>query len=508
MRFAAARERLARLLSEIPTMQSHDDRDVVVTEMRRRGCELAVSGTGSAPMQCLQIIDSALGQRYGLRRLADLIDYLDKTPKAEAFVAEVDELLPTDHLLLEERFTLLADLGPHMPQPELMAYYTRAVSGSAQDEIAEPPTQFADLAELVCELEQIPAYQPGHPLVRLTQSIAERSPWKVSKVARRWSDLLARRIDEEAGGPVPGAEHRYLVDRRSRKAPEPATTGRPALVLRLAGSGPRPAESFVFTAWLYRGRRYITTLFVNDSPMGLDQVRRTLIDVMRRAFVLARQHDPNRLQIDLEFAVPREMLCYPFEEWTFTEHAWARLAKEFVVVVRDLSRQGGLVRYTGWESKWERLTQNGHVPPTGISKWITCGEDSHPSGWLYDLLRTEDGVSLGLTFPPRDSPHTIDIAEALEAGTPIAVWPRWCGDMPPGPNGTWPGDFAIQEELSRRLADRPIIELPEIVLEMRQQLASGGQPWAGLTLLWDDPWRWPEDPDFNLDVPGLAGEAM
>ncbi len=277
MTFAAARERLARQLSEIPTMQSHDDRDVVVTEMRRRGCELAVSGTGSAPMQCLQIIDSALGQRYGLRRLADLIDYLDKTPKAEAFVAEVNELLPTDLLLLEERLTLLADLGPHVPQPELMAYYTRAVSGSAQDEIAEPPAQFADLAELVCELEQIPAYEPGHPLVRLTQSIAERSQWKVSKVARRWSDLLARRIDEEAGGPVPGAEHRYLVDRRSRKkAPELATTGRPALVLRLAGSGPRPGESFVFTAWLYRGRKYITTLFVNDSPMGLDQVRRTL----------------------------------------------------------------------------------------------------------------------------------------------------------------------------------------------------------------------------------------
>ena len=226
MTFATARERLARLLSEIPTMQSHDEREVVVTEMRRRGCELTVSGTSSGPMQCLQIIDSALGQRYGLRRLADLIDYLDKTPKTGAFVAAVDELLPTDLLLLEERFTLLADLGPHVPQPELMAYYARAVSGSAQDTIAEPPTQFADLADLVCELEQIPADEPGHPLVRLTQSIAERSQRKVSRAARGWSDLLAGRIDEDAGGPVPGAEHRYLVDRRSRKkAPELATTG-------------------------------------------------------------------------------------------------------------------------------------------------------------------------------------------------------------------------------------------------------------------------------------------
>ena len=84
--------------------------------------------------------------------------------------------------------------------------------------------------------------------------------------------------------------------------------------------------------------------------MGLDQVRDKLIEVMGRAFTLARQHDPNRLQIDLEFAVPREMLCYPFEEWAFTEHAWAMLAKEFVVVVRDLSRQGGLVRYAGWKA--------------------------------------------------------------------------------------------------------------------------------------------------------------
>ena len=502
MTFATARERLARLLSEIPTMQSHDDREVVITEMRRRGCELTVSGTGSGPMQCLQIIDSALGQRYGLRRLADLIDYLDKTPRAGAFVAEVDELLPTDLLLLEERFTLLADLGPHVPQPELMAYYTRAVSGSAQDETASPPTQFADLAELVGELEQIPADEPGHPLVRLTESIAEQSQRKVSRAARGWSDLLARRIDEEAGGPGPGAEHRYLVDRRSRKkVPEPATTGRPALVLRLAGSGPRPTESFVFTAWLYRGRKYVTTLCGNDSPMGLDQVRHKLIEVMGQAYVLTRQHDPKRLQIDLEFAVPREMLCYPFEEWAFTEHAWARLAKEFVVVVRDLSRQGGLVRYAGWENKWEHLTQNGQVPPADIAKWITCDDDPHPPGRLYDLLHTEDGVWLGLTFPPRDSPHTIDIAEALEAGIPIAVWPRWCEDMPPGRNGTGPADFVIREELSRRMADKPITDLPEIVLKMRQQYASAGHAWAGLTLLWDDPWRWPEDPEFSLEVP-------
>ena len=111
---------------------------------------------------------------------------------------------------------------------------------------------------------------------------------------------------------------------------------------------------------------------------------------------------------------------------------------------------------------------------------------------------------LDSTFPPRDSPHTIEIAEALEAGIPIAVWPRWCGDMPPGPNGTGPADFAVREELSRRMADRPITDLPMIVLEMRQHYASTGQAWAGLTLLWDDPWRWPEDPDFSLEVP----EAM
>lgn len=509
MTLGEAKDRLARLLGDIPTMQSDHDRGYVISQMAQRGCPLVVNAASGGAMQCLQIIDSAVGQRHGLHQLAHLITLVDRTPTAETFVAAVEELLPTDLFLLEERFRLLAELGPHVPQSELMDYYLSALSGPYQDVVADPPPPFAGLADLVCELEQVVGEEPGHPLVRLIECIAERSRQrKVPKAAFGWSDRLARRMDEDAREPVPGPQQRYLADRRSAKAaPRLLTTGRAALVLRLEGSGPRPTELFGFTAWLYLGRSFKKTLYVNDAPMDLDRVRLTLMEVMERAFVEARQLDPAKRWMDLEFAVPREMLCYPFEEWKLPDHEYATLAENFVVVVRDLKRQGGLVRYVR-ESKWEHLTRNGHVPPTEIYLWITCDDEPHAPRRLYNLLKTEDGVSLGLTFPPRNSPHTIEIAEALEAGTPVAVWPRCCSDMASGPNGAGPANVAFQEELSRRMADRPITDLPMIVLEMRQQLASTGPTWAGLTLLWDDPWRWPPDPHFSLGVPESAKEAM
>ena len=116
---------------------------------------------------------------------------------AHAFANTVEELLPTDLLLLDERVALFAELGPHVPQKNLMSFYLEATSGPYQDTVAEAPEEFTDLESLVCELEQIQSGEPGHPLVRLTESIAERASKKAAKAARHWSDVLAARLDED-----------------------------------------------------------------------------------------------------------------------------------------------------------------------------------------------------------------------------------------------------------------------------------------------------------------------
>jgi hypothetical protein len=67
--------------------------------------------------------------------------------------------------------------------------------------------------------------------------------------------------------------------------------------------------------------------------------------------------------------------------------------------------------------------------------------------------------------------------------------------------------FAFRDEVCRRLADRPMTDLPAIALEIRQEFYRADPSWAGLAVLWDDPWRWPEPSDFSLDAPGLLGET-
>ena len=136
------------------------------------------------------------------------------------------------------------------------------------------------------------------------------------------------------------AERRFLAERRRPRHKIPAATttaGRATLVLKLERSGPRPDVYFLLTAWLYIGREFKKTIYSNDDPIEFNAVKVELIGILESAFRAARQLDPDEQRVDLEFAVPRTMLCCPFERWTFTDSPYALLGKKFVVVVRDLS---------------------------------------------------------------------------------------------------------------------------------------------------------------------------
>ena len=194
------RDLLVRLLWDIPVIQSDEGRQTIADEMRRRNVYLG-SYIVDGRLHCIEIVSRALAQRGGLQKLAEFLEWADRTPMAHDFASTVEDLLPTDLLLLDERAALFAGLDPHVPHENLMSYYLEATSGPYQDTVAEAREELTDLESLVCELEQIPGDEPGHPLVRLTESIAERaSKKKVAKAARHWSDVLAARLDDDAGG--------------------------------------------------------------------------------------------------------------------------------------------------------------------------------------------------------------------------------------------------------------------------------------------------------------------
>jgi vWA-MoxR associated protein C-terminal domain len=116
-------------------------------------------------------------------------------------------------------------------------------------------------------------------------------------------------------------------------------------------------------------------------------------------------------------------------------------------------------------------------------------------------LRADSYFSLGLTFPPLPGGQHVDLAEVLDTGAAIMVWPRRHCVHPTGlPEGAGrcSGDL-FKQEICRRLAGRPLSDLPQIVWEMRKEQRPGGRSEAAL--LWDNPAHWPGASEFHFDWP-------
>jgi hypothetical protein len=177
------------------------------------------------------------------------------------------------------------------------------------------------------------------------------------------------------------------------------------------------------------------------------------------------------------------------------------LGVQFVVVVRDLVRHKDPQRGPAWRRKWANVQQCTGNSADKLRHWITCATQPSEPGQVFHTLLGDDSVSLGLTFRPGDGSHVFDLAEALDAGMPIAIWPHRCehSQAPAQPASPYTGP-EFQGKLTERLASRGLAELPRIVFELRKE--AGGHPGTGMTLLWDDPTRRPE-PDYSLEAPAL-----
>jgi len=392
---------------------------------------------------------------------------IDGSDQAKRFQAEVRALPPTDIYSFQERTDFIRELEPFIPAAELAAYY-QIVMDHLGVAGAFERRALASAGDLVSEVEQITTEKSCHPVIMLTEAIVHESDVPgAAATMRPWGDTLAENLD---GIDARGDQRGKLADLRQsgfRRSARP--DGRAKLVLQLEPSGPRH-DRYLFGASLYLGNTLDSKKSDPDKAISLDEVQAALKDVL--TWAIDRLEPAGILRIDLEFVLPRDLLCEPIEEWANRDTEDEQLQDDFVVVVRDLERQRNPRLRLRWRQKWQELIDNG--PGTAMSRWITCNDPERAPGQLFKELRAGSCFAVGLTFPPVPGVHGFRFNEVLNAGLPIAVWPRRrCEHTEaarPRNGGPCTG-LLFKDDLCDRLADLDLQDLPQLVLDLRTEVA-------------------------------------
>ncbi|MGI5167469.1 trypsin-like peptidase domain-containing protein [Spirillospora sp. CA-253888] len=299
----------------------------------------------------------------------------------------------------------------------------------------------------------------GYPADRLTAHLTD--------LVRAFPDLAGwarRHLPEAAAGPA-GAEPASVIVRVDRDTYAYQVTAYPWID---GARGPGPAPVTV------------------DAAKGEAAVRRAVEDAVVAASraVLGRQWI-------IEFAVPKNWLGKPFEDWHLDRASGMRM-RRYPVVVRDVDRLSPQpIPYEQTRRRWESLCAS-HGRPHGRMHPVDCRP---PRRRDFELtLEAEYGLGALVYAAKPGLPY---LTAALASGIPVMLWPRAaCAD----------DDHAacerrgLREELVARLRHAHPRTLPELVFKLRMEaLRARDRPHCGrdLTLLWDDPSRLP-DPPFHM----------
>jgi hypothetical protein len=493
--FAQTTEMLAELLSEIPALQSVDTRQIVIEMLVRRGYalpELASTITGFA--YSYQLIQAMANQTGALRQLASSLLKVDRTPPTQRFLDKINALLPSEIFTLQERIEFISFIEDSLPATQYNSYYWLAAK-------ALPSGNVETASDLVNELEETLAPDAGHPLVRLTEAIANNIRKRgVGKNARMWSDRLATIIDANTSVSLKTEKKWLAASRKRGPVHSSLASTRVVLVQVIEPSGPRP-DRFLYRAYMYHEAPEPESIYVSDTPQSLENIQRVAIRVLRG--VIERLRRPEApTDIELEFFLPRRLLAYPIEDWTISPYS--PLGALYVVLVRDWDRFREPILWPSWQRKWAFYEESEDSITSGddiFRKWVTCSEAPFEPGLLSRELRADSYFSLGLTFPPLPGGQHVDLAEVLDTGAAIMVWPRRHCVHPTGLSdgpGRCSGDL-FKQEICRRLAGRRLSELPRIVWEMRKEQRPDERSEAAL--LWDDPAHLPGVSEFHFGWP-------
>ncbi|MCY0942018.1 trypsin-like peptidase domain-containing protein [Streptomyces antarcticus] len=309
-----------------------------------------------------------------------------------------------------------------------------------------------------------------------------------------WADFAAHLADRTQDPAVRSALYQWAGDHRSGTAPQgPGNRPVPGdggakwspILVEIERSG-ADHDAYLVSVYAIRGGR---SQLVASNTLAKGRVREYVSERLDHAF---RQIDRSGDEL-IAFALPRDWLGEPVDEWHTSAEDPTPLGCSHPVVVMDLGRRRQSRLQFMLDKAWQTLERS-----SGTA-WhrVECGSAQDPTRLTVRLSKQATAVGYGA--PPETDQARGLLLAGLNAAVPVMVWQR---SICSGRHG---GDATAErscvgarflDALQERLTSLSPADLPGYVRELRREAYEAEEPephWAaGLALVWEDPRWFPE----------------
>ncbi|MER8044741.1 trypsin-like peptidase domain-containing protein [Streptomyces sp. NPDC094032] len=405
------------------------------------------------------------------------------------YVPALAALVPTPGCSPEEKRGLLELVERAGPLPVPVERLLAAATGPLGP--ALPPAPPRDLWQGVWHL--VTETTPGRgrvPLAELALRVADlMDDEELRRAFRAWAREHRERHqgarhalphdDEPRHEAAPFAPHDRARTRPAAPAPDDPPPWAPILVeVRRSGAD---GGTVIAEVSVYRGG---DRLLVSQRRLTAARLRGWVLDRIDEAYEEIVDGRPL-----IAFALPRSWLNKDVDQWTRRRGKEPPLGCSSPVVVLDHDRRSKGRQQFALKRVWEELDLQDGSPLHRVACATPQG-----AAQLSVLLQDVRGA-VGFARPPTASRERSLYGAALDAPAPIVLWPR-NGCPPGGPCAGACSGSGFLDRIAERISRLPPAELPDVVFRLRKEafLHEGPEPhWAAqLSLVWEDPRRFPE----------------
>lgn len=264
------------------------------------------------------------------------------------------------------------------------------------------------------------------------------------------------------------------------------------------------ADKYTTKIWSVNQSGQAHNLFDDGTARDIDEIGAAIVDIRKR---IAACKCANLDNLQVEFIVPRNLLCCQIEHWQWkVGRRNEKLGVLHPAVLRSFERaydQELDDTRDSWQSKWRLLQDPAQLSQDSIV-WAPAVEPADQKNTLSARLMRREVVCLALTSPPLGVPDnalTDAIETSFDAGVPAVVWLHETtalqrSESEAGQSAEVEAMQARQQQLREELTQQDIRELPNWAHERRRDAAERpAQKGIGsnLKVLWDAPDRPPPD---------------
>lgn len=217
----------------------------------------------------------------------------------------------------------------------------------------------------------------------------------------------------------------------------------------------------------------------DEKICTLGQAKAEVDRVIRQEIGL--NYSDQATQLAVEFCLPLELLSDAVDRWPKKKGGMGSVALgiDHPVIIRSIDGLRSDSRRPYWQQKWDsfkKALHDDHAPH--LLPPICRVHDYTPSS-IYNHYQLSNTHCLGLTeMPPPQWGVPTPLTELLEAGIPIALWPRTFG-------ADETGEEQIHQALQALFEDGPVKTLPDRMRRARSE-STDGDLTRHLVLFWDD----------------------